>query len=260
MLKKIFYLDSHQRASGTHSDFFYNIDMKSVISKQNVNVVVLSAVVPRSYYLVTAANNTFQLLETGFTAVTITITPGSYSASVFRTTLKTLFDAATQAGNVYTITYSSVTGKFSYTNTGVVASLIIPAATNNGSGIHEQLGFNATTTVAFPITSINVVKFVAQDALMIRSDICVDKSGVLQDIVTAGSVDFASLSYRCPEIRAYAKPLNTKDSGTFRFTITDPDGNIIDTSGLPVYISLMIYRDPLDNLSVAAAEMLRSLS
>ena len=81
------YMNSRNRASGTHSDFTYEIDFMGESSKYT-NVVVLSATIPKSYYLIDDTNDTFTLNEdTG--NKTITITHGNYDIDSFRTELTT---------------------------------------------------------------------------------------------------------------------------------------------------------------------------
>ena len=54
--QRIFYVDSHFRLSGTHSDFTYQFDFQG----QNYDyAVVLQATIPKSYYLVQSGRNTF---------------------------------------------------------------------------------------------------------------------------------------------------------------------------------------------------------
>ena len=47
--KSIFYIDSHSRVSGTHSNFSYNIDLKG---NEYDYCVVLQASIPKSYWLI----------------------------------------------------------------------------------------------------------------------------------------------------------------------------------------------------------------
>src|SRR4051812_5423083 len=106
MNKRIYYIDSRQRISGgTHSDFQYKIDLPSTgqSSAKGLAVVCLSAVIPRSYYLVVSGRNTLQLVENGGAPVTVTITPGNYSASTFKNALMVLLNAASPNHWVYTV-------------------------------------------------------------------------------------------------------------------------------------------------------------
>ena len=63
--KSIFYIDSQNRTSGTSGNFSINFDMPPNNSYNRI--VVMQASIPKSFYLVSAPYNTFQLLETGTT-------------------------------------------------------------------------------------------------------------------------------------------------------------------------------------------------
>src|SRR5690554_4156490 len=101
---RIFYVDSHNLVSGTDSDFLIKVELLS--TEQFDRVVVLSDVIPRSYYLIQSPYNTFTLRENGVDT-TITIAEGNYSYSMFKTYLQTLLNASTSQSYVYTITTPS---------------------------------------------------------------------------------------------------------------------------------------------------------
>jgi len=88
--QRIFYCDSHDRLSGTHSDFTLQFDFQN----QNYDyAVVLQATIPKSYYLVQQGRNTFQLQELSST-VTITMPVGNYSRSSFKSQLQTSLNSS----------------------------------------------------------------------------------------------------------------------------------------------------------------------
>ncbi len=59
--KTIYYIDSHSRLSGEHNDFMFNIDFPPDVDY--THCCLLSAVIPKSYYLIQAGINTFVLRE-----------------------------------------------------------------------------------------------------------------------------------------------------------------------------------------------------
>jgi hypothetical protein len=245
--KRIYYIDSHRRVAGTDGDFTIVIQLPSMekADAKGISVVCLSASIPKSWYLIPVGANTITLQENGVNA-TVTIPVGNYGVTSFISAAQTALNAASLNAWTYTITFSQITGKFSYAATGGgVARLIMPAVV--GSGIHEQWGFAQGSTSTLPITGTNVVKFVAKDTIQIRSDIIDCGDDVLQDINTSGSTDFSSVKWLCPEADTYAKPMRTKNGNVYRFYITDEDGNPLVLNGLNVVFTIMVYM-PLEGL------------
>ena len=106
--KKLFYIDSHNRLSGTHSNFTYQLDYKN---EDYDHCVVLQASIPKSYWLIQNNQNTFTLDEIS-NQVTISIPVGNYSRSSFAYQLQ--YQLNTNSPNHYTyqisIPNSSLTG------------------------------------------------------------------------------------------------------------------------------------------------------
>ena len=189
--------------------------------------------------------------------ITITIPPGNYSSDTFRETVTTLFNNATLGGGVYAITENDSTGKFTFTST-IAASLVMPA--NAGSSIHEQFGFNAGTTNAMPCTSANVIKFVTEDSVFLRSrELVNDPSGVLCSVIAADTPDFGSITYTCPNELLNARPLNRANADGFRIELTDHDGVLLDTNGLPLFIELVVWQPYEDLMLDMMQQTLRAL-
>ena len=122
------FVNSRNRESGTDENFTYNIQFPTGVNFDRV--VVLNALIPKSYYLIQEGSheNTFQLTEDG-TTVTITVPVGSYLLSAFKTTIATLLSNASPNGLTYTLTYPSLagpdTGKWTFTQTNgaIISSL-----------------------------------------------------------------------------------------------------------------------------------------
>jgi len=88
-------------------------------------VKVLSAVVPFSYYVISTRNNTFYLYETGFLPGLVTLPIGNYNATTLGNALASALVAASVisgANLLYTVTYSSLTGKYTVTNNAAGAN------------------------------------------------------------------------------------------------------------------------------------------
>ena len=141
--KKLFYIDSHNRLSGTHSNFTIQVDYKD---ESFDHCVVLQATIPKSYYLIQPGKNTFVLDENG-SQVTITIPIGNYSRSSFAYQLQYQLNQNSPNGWSYVMTKSNNqttgdNGLYTWTvtnNSGNQPSFII------GEYLYEQLGFDSNT-------------------------------------------------------------------------------------------------------------------
>src|SRR5688572_28576829 len=104
------YINSNQRASGTHSNFMYPVQLPDLGNRdsESVRAVILSASIPKTYYTVDAENNTFTLIEEA-KEKTITLPVGFYSASLFQTAVQTALNNNTMTGKTYTVTFTSLT-------------------------------------------------------------------------------------------------------------------------------------------------------
>ena len=164
--KSIFYIDSQNRTSGTSGNFSINFDMPP---NNNYNrIVVMQASIPKSFYLVSAPYNTFQLVETvtassgsatnifgtvvsyGATK-TVTITEGNYTKTNMIVCLQTMLTLASSLNStiatqyVYTVGYPLMnqpnTGKFTYTVTNLTTTkpqIILPP----NSTLYLPMGLN----------------------------------------------------------------------------------------------------------------------
>ena len=100
--KRIFYVDSHNRLSGTHSNFNYYLDYKN---EDYDHCVVLQATIPKAYYLVQPSKNTFVLDENG-NQVVISLPIGNYSRTSFGFQLQ--YQLNTNSPNGYTYVMSTI--------------------------------------------------------------------------------------------------------------------------------------------------------
>ena len=171
--KSIFYIDSQNRTSGTSGNFSINFAMPP--NNTYNRIVVMQASVPKSFYLVSAPYNTFQLLETGTTSSgsaintfgsvstngaikTITLTEGNYSKTNMIVCLQTMLSLASSLNStlaaqyVYIVGYPLMnqpnTGKFNYTVVNLTTSqpqIIFPV----NSTLYLPMGFNRGSTNIF---------------------------------------------------------------------------------------------------------------
>lgn len=241
--KKIFYINSANRESGTDSDFAFklNIDQNSRFNK----CVILQALIPKSYYLIQSGQNTFTIQHDAST-YTITIPEGNYSRSTFQSQLTTQLNAASSF--VYSISYpsstASQTGKYTFNvsgNGGVQPQIIFT------SSIYECMGFTANSTNVFvgdTLTSINIIKLQAEDAIFIHSDLCQNADdNVLQEIYASENSNFTNITFKQDNVESYAKTITSIQNNVYRFYITNESGYQLSLNGLNCNITLMLYQE-----------------
>ena len=231
-------------------------------------VCLLSAVIPKSYYLVQQGYNRFDILE-GNEQIRFDVPPGNYTYSTFRTWLEGALNANTRLGLSYTVTVpNTVTGeastaKYTITATGA-GSNIIALACPTSSKVHEQLGFNQDFCTFQDmgggnrkLVSVNAVKFQAEDMLYLHSSLVVGGDDILQEIVVAGN-DFSNIRYQnMGSIREYSKPLATSNTNTMTLTLNDESGRIIELNGLNMTIAIYLYKDTVEATSKMQSDYIK---
>lgn len=248
--KHFAYVDSSNRLSGTASDFSFNINLD--LTQKYDSVVMTSALLPKSYYLITDNNNSFILNENGVDHV-ITIENGCYILSAFRTEITRVLNVARPPNAwTYVMSFPSIasqanTGKWTWTVTGNGGIQPSFRFTNK---LFLQMGFHENTTNTFvndTLTSTHVIKLQVEDTLYVCSDIVEASSSstlnnVLQDIHASASPDFSTINYQCLAPEMYSKKLASGNKTICRFSVTNSDGEVINFNGLPVTFTLLIYK------------------
>ena len=266
--KSIFYIDSQNRTSGTSGKFSINFAMPPNNSYNRI--VVMQASIPKSFYLVSAPYNTFQLVENGtassgsatntFGSVatngatkTITITEGNYTKTNMIVCLQTMLclasslNSTTATQYVYTVSYPLMnqpnTGKFTYSATNITTAqpqIIFPVK----STLYLPMGFNRASTNIFSnnkLTSQNVIRLQAKDTIFIKSNIVASSTkAVLQEIYTSCNPDFSVITFNQSNVELNSKQLLYRDNN-FTFSITDEDDNILNLNGQDVIFSICCF-------------------
>ena len=266
--KSMFYIDSQNRTSGSSGNFSINFAMPP--NNRYDRIVVMQASIPKSFYLVSAPYNTFQLLEPGtsssgsstniFGSVstngatkTITLTEGNYSKTNMIVCLQTMLSLASSLNStlatqyVYNVGYPLMnqpnTGKFTYTVTNLTTSqpqFIFPA----GSTLYLPMVFNRASTNIFSnsiLPSQNVIRLQAKDTVFIKSNIVASSNkSFLKEIYTSANPDFSVITFSQNDVELNSKELLYKDNN-FSFSITDEDDNILNFNGQDVIFSICCY-------------------
>lgn len=249
--KKLFYINSSNRISGTDSDFYYQIDLSNY---EPTHVLVLQANIPKSYYVVQNGYNTFTLSEpyaSGTSTTTITIPAGNYNRSNFMIVLQSQLTTLSAQGYTYTISIpnsvnSGDTGKYTFSVAGngtYQPSFIIPNDPNN---MYEMLGFVAGSTNTFvtnTLTSTNVIKLLKEDSIFIHSDIVGGVTDdVLQEIYTVDNSDFSNIVFQNFARDYYDKEIKGSKSNSFRFYLMNEGNEAINLNGLNWTMTLCVFK------------------
>ena len=245
-----YYVNSRNRINGDDSNFCMMIPIPA--GSKYTNVCVLDMSVPKSYYLIQDGYNTFTLVE-GVIETQIGIPPGNYSRRSLQANLITLLNTGSPNHWIYQVTYPNSatqadTGKFTFTVSGNSSQPSINCTVN----VFEVLGFNMNSTNVFidnSLTSTNVIKLQLEDTLFLHSDMATNgHTDILASIYSDGP-DMSIMQYKCTDVQAYSKKLNTTSSNYFHFSLLNEDRVRMNTNGLNITFTLLIYsKDNIYNL------------
>lgn len=238
--------DSRLRTSGTNSSFASQpIDLG--INNYN-SVCLLQASIPKSFYNMPAPFNSFVLRENGIDT-TITIPEGNYTKLNLSTTLSSLLTTNSSQGWTYVVSYPNYTlvDNFKYTftvsgNGGNQPSLIFSEGTPN-----RQLGFDENTTNTFTgdvLTSTNAVNLAYILRMYIATDLVenADNSYLQEILNVGGTAPQGIINYTNYDIQFNSKDYNRSGATSWRFTLLDDYGQIIDLNGVNWVFTVVFYQ------------------
>jgi hypothetical protein len=242
-----FQINSKFRQSGSHESFQYRLDMPP--GNHYTHIAVKAASIPRSYYLVQDGYNFFYLQEPGAAEAKVTVPAGNYRGTTFTRLLPTLINAASSHAWVYTVSYPNTsteadTGKFTYGVTGNGGSqpaFRIP----DDSDLSEQLGFETGSTngfVADTLVAPNVGKFILEDCLYLHSSLVDEPVDILQEIYTAGSVDFGNITYVAQDLMVNCRKMKHTSGNCYSFALTNELGHKMSLNGISLNFSIRVFR------------------
>jgi len=204
--------------------------------------------IPRSYYLVRDGYNRVKVIigEGGASPVSneFEVPPGNYNVNNFATLLLALLAPF----GTFTMTFSTITGKYTYGYTG--AATTVAFVFEDPSRLGHQMGFdevsenyfvNGTATVA-TLQSANVVNFVSTSTLFLHSDMVDDGTSILQEVYADNSIPFSNLVYNCKVPGMYSKRRKSSKSTVFSFSLCDEHDKEVDLNGHDICVTLLLYQ------------------
>jgi len=259
----LYHLNSANRSSGTNGDFEIKIDITNGYNIEDFDsVCLLSASIPKSYYAIQEGKNTFILTE-GVVDTTITIPPGTYSATNFANLVASLLTTQSPNNWTYTCSINLSTAKFTWTSSGPPIS---PPTFKVGDYLYERLGFDKGEIVEFnPIsglTSKNVINMSPEADLFIRSNIIAGGADANEDIfydVQASNIPaFGRIQVIDSDPQEYTKVLNNT-TNIYNFFLTDEFGTKLNLNGLNWTATILFYKkstlpDKIDSMIKLMAE------
>jgi len=248
--KLFFDISSEDRIpGGSDSNFWYKLDIPQ--DRQYDRVVLVGASIPKTYYLIPEGGDIFYLAEDG-KQFPMDLPEGNYNRRQFQAVVSDMLNAKSQNFWKYEIKYPGATeadtGKFVFrctTSAGEPRNprFVMPA--KGSSKLHEQFGFAPGSVNSFVngrLESANVVKFVTNDSIRIRTNLCSNTgSNVLHTIRTISTQAYSDIEYECPDLEGYSKDVTTSKSNIYQFSITDSIGRTLNFHGLPVHLTICVY-------------------
>jgi len=252
MTTYIEYLDSDYRDNGTSTNFVYTIQPPEKFDR----VVVLSASIPKTYFLVQEGQNTLTITENGIQRL-ITLPEGNYGNNTFMPSLISLLNTGSV---LYSFIINPATTYITITATGgAFTSLDFPPT----SALYRQLGFDYDTNNAVidnTITSKNIPLFQLTNCVYIKSNLCYAQgsqlsANILESINASNQPNLYYIEYQCTtDLQLTAKKYDYAQIAV-NFQITNSDGFILNTGGLPVTMKLLFFNAD-DSLQVLKSKAL----
>lgn len=157
--KQLLSFSSGGRTSGTNSNPTYEIK-RGLTAKDRVSIV--STIIPASYYVVNAANNTIDFTENAV-VLSATITPGNYNSTTIQTEIITQMNAASTG--VFTMGYNESTYHLTWTN-DTLTFVIDPT-----SSASQIIGVTAAQVAALTQTSNDAIELSGPRSIFIESQV-----------------------------------------------------------------------------------------
>ena len=237
-------VNSADRLSGSVSNFTINLNLPTIASTFD-KICCISCSIPKSWYDIPESITGFTLTEDTVT-VNCNIPAGFYSSSTLRSAVETVLNQNSPFSNTYTVTYSSVTNRFTFVCSDTTTPLMLGFPLNNS--LYSQLGFNNDYLESFTdgvLTSSNSISIPHINRLFIKSDCCgTVLDNLLQELYVTSVYPSRSFIYweNTGMIDVYSKPFSISNNNVYNFIITDSRGQEIDFQGQELNFSLIFFK------------------
>lgn len=238
LTSRAFSVNSRSRLSGTNTDFVYKIELPK--NNKFNRVAVLDFSCPKSWYNVREGLNYFYVVD-NVTEYKITIDVGNYSRKTLALRINQLLPGA------ISLSYPNQNvemddGKYTFTGHGNHLHQL-----RFENGMTELLGFEPNTTYTFDGTtlkSVNVCNFQLESTVTLLSDICDgERSDILLNIYGMANPNFSTIVWHLTDLYAHSKKLTTNSSNTYYFKLVDEDGILLNTNGLNLVFSILVFEE-----------------
>lgn len=248
------YIHEKQTIFISSVDKLYHTDTHTDFSvKMNINpdhkfdrIALLDFVCPKSFYTVNNNNNSMVITENGNNR-NLVMDIGNYSRKSFRSELISKLNDNVE-NYIYSVTYdtgsnSKDTGKYTITvntNSGPQPIFIFT------NGLTDVMGFEKNSTYTFSnnvLVSQNVVNFRSLNRLILVTNAVQNfNNNILSQVVNV-SGDYDYISYINDDPYSTYKDFVQKRSNVFSFRLLDRERNTINTNGLSLSFTVLLFRE-----------------
>jgi hypothetical protein len=240
-------INSSNRTTGSNSSFTHRVNLPD---KNNYDrVVVIRALVPKSYYSIGLNRSSFTLIEDGVSTV-ITLTPANYSYTSFKAEIVLKINAASPNNWTYACSYPNIqnqpnTGKFTYTVSGNSSQPSFDFSTHSNSGVHNAMGFDTDEAPVFDagvLVSTNVINLSSEASLYIRSNICENHDNQILQDVFQNNVSFGYIEFESNDVLLNSRKIKRNQDNSYWFMLTNEENEEMLLNGQNILISLCFFK------------------
>lgn len=209
---------------------------------KKVQISVLNAQFPYSFYIINVYNNLLRMSVNGGVPFTLTLTRGNYNSNTLISEILTQLSLA-GVTNI-TIVLSTITGRLSFTTTGTSIEIFA-----SGSTILRVLGFDPTTdytsvsqvlTAPFPLNLLNTLKIRVCSLALCSNSLDSSVNGNL-NLLASFAVNAESYGLNVYENPTGIKTeLQVRDLNGFDLQILDDDSNLINFNNVYWTITMQL--------------------
>lgn len=235
-------INSAFRQSGTDSNFLYFMsDLDRSIDWERVSVVNVS--IPKSFYMVDDARNSFKVShDNGATFTTLTLSNGNYTRESMKLELTNKLN--TIGTYIYSITYNRINsavdnGKYTFNVTNNITQPIFLF----DNRLCEIIGFNQDQYVfnSNSLVSVNVANLNFENNLYLKSDITSANKGILCNITTTENQSYSYINYTSQNIHEYSRVYRNDGGCLFQFSLVNEFDQEMNLNGVNLVIVLRLY-------------------